>query len=132
MSGIVGCIFICGETKKTLLLKRTTKELTDRYKGFWSIITGHMDEGELPYQSIDREVYEESGVPKNSLKYTKFKVYSHKQDRYFHLYYVITKNEFTPDLNDENEEYGWFEIDDLPEPIVPGTKEKIVNVLTLL
>jgi 8-oxo-dGTP pyrophosphatase MutT (NUDIX family) len=132
MSNIVGCIFICDETKKTLLLKRTTKDLSDRHRGFWSILTGHMDEGELPYQSVDREVYEEIGVPKNSVKFTKFKIYNYKKDGYLHLYYVVTKNEFIPDLNEENEDYGWFDIDDLPKPLFPSTKEKIENVLTLL
>jgi hypothetical protein len=45
---------------------------------------------------------------------------------------VVTKNEFIPDLNEENEDYGWFDIDDLPKPLFPSTKEKIENVLTLL
>ena len=37
----------------------------------------------------------------------------------------LTKTEFIPKLDDENEDYGWFAEDDLPSPLYPKTKEKV-------
>lgn len=130
MVNIVGCLFISGETKKFLLLRRS-KSPNDKFGGYWSLLTGHMDKGELPYQSMDRESFEEIGVKRYSLNFHKEKTYE-SGDKVFHMYYVIVPKEFEPKLNEENIDYMWTDLGTLPTPLYPGTKEKIKSILTLI
>jgi len=37
----------------------------------------------------------------------------------------LTHKEFIPKLDEENLDYGWFNINNLPNPLYPGTLDKI-------
>ena len=132
MSNIVGCIIVSKKDNKVLLLKRSMNDPTDYYKGYWSFLTGHMDEGELPYQSMEREIEEEIGIKKNTLKLNKFTSYISGRNNLIHFYYALVPQEFTPSLNEENMDYMWCDKDNLPEPLYPGIEKKIETVLTLI
>lgn len=132
MSDVVGCIFISKNNSKFLLLRRSDKDPKDYYAGYWSILTGHIDDGELPYQAMDRECNEEIGTNKNLFKFNKYKIYSTPKKNKFHLYYTLVPNTFEPYLNQENMDYLWCDMEELPTPLYPGTKEKIASVLTLI
>ena len=130
MANIVGCLFISEESNKFLLLRRA-KFSNDKFGGYWSLLTGHMDEGELPYQTVDRECYEEIGIKRYSLNYYKEKIYGY-DDKLFHMYYTIVPKEFEPKLNEENIDYRWCDLKTSPSPLYPGTEEKIKSILTLI
>ena len=131
MSGIVGCIFISKDTDRVLLLKRSDKDLNDKFRGYWSFLTGHIDEFELPYQAMDRETNEEIGIKRNTINFIKKDISKTPSGKKFHLYYAIVPKEFTPILNKENTDYKWVSYDEIPSPLYPGTKEKIKSILTL-
>jgi hypothetical protein len=40
----------------------------------------------------------------------------------------LTSKEFTPKLDHENLEWGWFDKKNLPSPLYRGMKEKIINI----
>lgn len=132
MSDIVGCIFVCNDTNRCLLLRRSNSDPKDYYRGYWSILTGHMDEGELPYQSMGRETSEEIGIDGNNFKFNKCNTYGSDGNKKFHLYYSVVPKEFEPKLDKENMDYRWCSLDEIPRPIYPGTEDKIKFVLTLL
>lgn len=132
MSNIVGCIIVCKKNNKFLLLRRSMNNPTDYYRGYWSFLTGHMDKGELPYQSMEREIEEEIGIKKNTLKLNKFTSYVSGRNNHIHFYYTIVPEEFIPLLNEENMDYMWCDKDNLPEPLYPGIEKKIDTILTLI
>jgi|LakMenE01Jun11ns_1017448.scaffolds.fasta_scaffold9959639_54 8-oxo-dGTP diphosphatase len=132
MSDIVGCIFISNDSGKVLLLKRSMIDPKDNFKGYWSIVTGHMEKGELPYQSIDREVSEELGVPKNEFKFSKYKVYKTRNNKNLYLYYSLVPEEFKPSLNNENTDFQWYDQDNLPKKLYPETGDKIKSIISFL
>lgn len=132
MSDIVGCIFISKNNNKILLLKRSMIDPKDKFKGYWSIVTGHMDKGELPYQSIDREVSEELGVPRNEFKFSRCGTYKTHNNNNLYLYYSLVSEEFKPSLNNENTDYQWCDQDELPKKLYPGTKEKVKSIFSTL
>lgn len=132
MSSIVGCIIISKEDDKILLLKRSLNDPTDYYAGHWSFLTGHMENGELPYQAMDREIQEEIGVKKNTLKLNKFSSEKTGRNNTIHWYYSLSPKEFTPTLNKENMDYMWCDVDNLPNPLYPGVEKKIDTILTLI
>jgi len=132
MSDIVGCIFISEYNGNVLLLKRSMIDPKDNFKGYWSIITGHMEKGELPYQSIDREVSEELGTQRNEFKFNKYKVYKTHNNKKLYLYYSLVPEEFSPSLNIENMDFNWYSMDKLPKKLYPGTKEKVKSIFSTL
>lgn len=132
MSNIVGCIIVSKKDNKVLLLRRSMNNSSDYYRGYWSFLTGHIDEGELPYQAMEREIEEEIGVKKSTLKLNKFTSYVSGKNNHIHFYYTLVPEEFTPTLNKENMDYMWCDRDDLPEPLYPGVQKKIDTVLTLI
>jgi 8-oxo-dGTP pyrophosphatase MutT (NUDIX family) len=131
MSGIVGCIFVSKDSNRVLLLRRSDKDINDKFRGYWSFLTGHMDDSELPYQAMDRETNEEIGVKKNTINFIKKDIFKTPSGKKFHFYYAIVPKEFTPILNKENMDYKWVSHDEIPSPLYPGTKEKIESILTL-
>jgi len=40
----------------------------------------------------------------------------------FYTYLGLFNSRFVPILNEENTEYGWFDIDELPEDLLPACK----------
>jgi len=132
MSNVVGCLFICKKNNNFLLLRRSNKDPKDYYRGYWSLLTGHMDEDELPYQSMDRETSEEIGIEKNTFNFIKYKVYKTYKNNNFHFYYCLVPEEFTPNLNEENMDYMWCNFYELPKPLYPGSEKIIETLLTFI
>lgn len=117
----VGVMILAEDTNKVLLLKRGWNP----HKGKWSILSGGMEEGEEKLETLKREIGEEIGVDadeKLKLTFIRTEDWGNKD---FHYYKGLTKEEFIPTLDNENEDYGWFSKDDLPSPLYPKTEDKI-------
>ena len=129
----VGVLFFT-ESKPTqfLLLKR----VGGKHDGFWSMLSGAMDEGERPMDALKREVFEEIGLPQNSplpeYKYVGTepeiaeKVGGKDNQGKFH-YYIGRVAEPFPIINldrHENSHAKWFTIDTLPNPLYPNMMQK--------
>lgn len=89
------------------------------YAGHWSFPGGKLELGEIAEEAARREVMEETGYVTpgavRQLAYTdngavRFTTYGR----------AVT--EFTPVLCDENTDFGWFALDELPQPMHPGTQ----------
>jgi len=119
-----GVLIMAEDTKKVLLLKRGWAP----NKGDWSLLSGGMEDGEDKLECLKREIMEEIQIDadeKLDLTFIRSEEFS---KHVFHYYVGRTESEFTPTLDDENEDYGWFDKDDLPSPLYPKLKEKIDEV----
>lgn len=118
----VGVLIMAEGSNSVLLLKRGWAP----HKGCWSLLSGGMEDGEDKLETLKREVMEEIQVDADEKLELKFKYTERNDDSSeFHYYEGLTKTEFKPKLDEENEDYGWFNCDDLPKPLYPKIEEKI-------
>lgn len=108
---------------KILLLKRFNTGYED---GNYSMIAGHVDEGEAPKAALAREAYEEAGisVKVSDLEYA-LAMYRHfnRVDLFF-----AAKNWQGEVRNMEPakcDDLSWFDLDDLPQNMIPCVRRAI-------
>jgi len=65
MPSVVTCLII-DKKGKILILKRSNKVKT--YKGFWSGVSGYVEEDEKPIDTAYKEIFEEVGLKKEDVK----------------------------------------------------------------
>ena len=108
-----GILYIRGN--RVLLLKRSDTQ--DEFPGYWGFPAGHIEEGESPLQAALRESKEEIGfAPESAERLREYGTF---------VLFLCRDAGFTPILNDESLGYVWASIDNLPEPLHPGTQEAI-------
>ena len=106
---------------KVLLIKRAT-ESTNR-PGYWAFPGGHIVPGESPFAAAAREVWEETGHHTiSALPLGRFD----SDGIGFHAY--LAEDSFEPVLNDESSDFGWFDIQHLPSPMIPSCRTIIASV----
>lgn len=105
-------VLVCNETKKTLLLLRPKDDATIR--DAWTFVAGTIEGDEDPLETIKREVMEELMFDSTDIR---FKFLGTKKHNNLKLYYFIgfMDSEEVPILNEENVDWGWFDVDDLPK-----------------
>ena len=119
----VGVLIKCETTDKIFLMLRNDKIPT------WSLVSGGLEIGEKPIECLKREIIEELSINPNSINYKKIGVEEiADKNLTFHYYEGLTSKEFTPKLDHENLEWGWFDKKNLPSPLYRGMKEKIINI----
>lgn len=118
-----GVLLICQPTNRFLLVKRGN----DSYKGKWATVAGKMEEGETELETAKRELYEETQINPNKVDffYYSSKIFMGKK---FTLFIGNCKEEFKCVLNKENEDYGWFDIDNLPEDMYPTLYTTLLDI----
>ena len=122
-----GVLLVCQETGNFLLGKRA--EILP-YGGCWSIFGGEIDEGEKPIDGVKRELFEETQIKSNKIKYKLFEIQNYLGEP-FHFYIGFCKNEYKPILNDENSDYGWFSMNNLPKPLFPLLNSSLIKIFYL-
>lgn len=112
MKESVGILIIAKDTNNFLLLHRVKKPIV------WSVLSGKMDKkGETPLMVIKREIKEEINLDPSVIKgITRVGII--KDNKKFHVFVGFVDKEFKPNLKlDENDDFGWFNQDNLPSPI---------------
>lgn len=114
---------------QVLLLKRFN---TGYWDGSYSMIAGHLDGNETIKQCIIREAIEEAGI-KVSPEDLEVVHTMHKKlpDReYFDIYLRAIKwsGKIVNKEPDKCDELGWYEIDNLPENMIPEVKLALENI----
>lgn len=111
------------DTGRVLLLLRNDYPIQ---QNTWSMVAGGIEIGESDLEALKREVNEELSIDPNIITYRfKGNEYHLERKSSFSWYEGLTPKEFIPKLDDENLDYGWFNINKLPEPLYPGTLDKI-------
>lgn len=116
-----GCTIVSRKTKRVLLVRRS-QYVPKPY--LWSIPAGSIDKGESPIHAALREVHEEVGFD------GQMSVVFEQQDGGFVNFVCEVDREFRPRLNIENDDAGWFALDDLPSPLFPGLKRFLSRLST--
>jgi 8-oxo-dGTP pyrophosphatase MutT (NUDIX family) len=120
---VVGVLIKSNNTERVFLILRNDKQPK------WALMSGTMDKGETPMQTLKREIIEELKINPKIIEYKKDKVeYIPEKNRTFHYFEGFVNKEFKPTLNSENLNSGWFNKDDLPSPLYQGLKEKIARI----
>ena len=105
-------------TKKVLLGKRKNS-----YKaGYYGLPGGRIEVGEKMESAARRELEEETGLKVFELKYQGFvKEFQETRD-FVHFVFVAIKWQGVPQVMEPEkcEDWEWFDLNDLPEPVVPG------------
>ena len=100
---------------QVLLCKRSPD--MEKYPNVWSVPAGHVEEGETPEVCAVRELMEETCIPVGGE--IKLAGIIDKVDGMFYLYYVEIPEFHVPILDVEHVDYGYFKIDNLPNPMDP-------------
>jgi len=131
--GVLICVFN-RDFSKILLLKRN-QEKRNKNKADWGYVGGRVEFGEKLSDACIREAKEEIGVILNpeKLKFIEIKESPFLSDVFhaIHFVYATILNENTKIIiNNESDEYNWFNIDNLPDKML-DSKEDIAR-LTIL
>jgi mutator protein MutT len=118
-----GVLLICQPTNRFLLVKRGDGS----YKGKWSTVGGKMEKGETELETAKRELNEETQIDPNKIDffYYKSKIFMGKK---FTLFIGTCREEFECVLDKENEDYGWFDIDNLPDDLYPTLYTTLLDI----
>ena len=112
-----GIIILCPKTGRILLGLRSSEVMEPHT---WGGFGGRIDEGEDPLEAALREVSEELGIDLDMLASAEH-VWTYEQPDFRYTNFLATVDEeFIPDLNWENDDFGWFQISRLPEPLHYG------------
>lgn len=90
----------------------------------WGLISGGIEDDEEVLEGLKREVKEECQIDPDIIDY-ELKFDEDERDGKFYYYEGLTDSEFIPTLDHENLDWGWFEKDDLPDPLYPEIDSKI-------
>jgi len=89
--------------------------------GTWGPPSGHIDFGETPEQTAQRETLEETGIHITNLNFLGITndVFESAQKHYITLWFnaIYQSGEATCKAPEEESEVGWFRQDDLPQPL---------------
>ena len=112
------------DTNRVLLVLRSDK-CSEPYN--WALVSGGINTEENTLEGLKREVFEELGTNPDILKY-EFTHIETEGDMKFFYYEGFTEHEFSPILNEEHDDFGWFEEDSLPSPLYSKVGDKIKNI----
>jgi 8-oxo-dGTP pyrophosphatase MutT (NUDIX family) len=116
-----GVLIKCLNTDRVFLMLRNDIIPT------WSLVSGHIDDGETPLECLNREVVEELSIDPSQITFKKVKEYVSK-NKVFHYYVGFTYDEFKPKLNNENLKCGWFSKNNIPHPLYDKMEEKLKQI----
>ena len=117
-----GVLLICGEK---FLLGQRNKD--GSFPNCWSLFGGKIEEGESILEGIKRELYEETGIESNNIRYTPFEEqWGMGYPYYFYLGYC--DEEYECKLNHENQDWGWFDMNTIPKPLFPTLFSSLTRI----
>jgi mutator protein MutT len=100
---------------------------TQYFSGSWSLPVGHVENGELLPVALKRELNEELGI--KVIQEEVFCIKTDRENSIFHQVFII--NEFRGRINNLEPQYckevRWCELEELPEPLTPITREILLD-----
>ena len=96
------------------------------HSGKWHIPKGHIQIGEEPLAGSVREFTEETQIVLNGIPELA-ETYKKDNGGTFYLYALKGRTKFNARIDHEHTDWGYFNMNDLPEPIDKWVKEVIEN-----
>lgn len=112
-----GALVIACSTGRVLLVLRS-QDVTE--PGTWGLPGGKIEPSEKALPAAIRELREETRFRGKLLMFPSFVF--REEGFVFHNFFALAEKEFTPKLDGENDDAGWFELDQLPEPLHFGVE----------
>jgi len=133
--GLAVFIFVFNRDFSKILLVKRNKEKRKKYGFDWGIIGGKVEPGESLAEGALRETEEEIGIRFTS-EHLKFFEFEERADRIraytkLYFYYVaILDEEANITINEESDEFRWFELNNLPGSMLD--RNRISMILNLI
>ena len=107
-----------------LLLERSNKA---NYPKTWSVVAGGVEKSDVSTEmAAKRELKEETQIDPTPIK---FKFFEHQDNLgYFDLYLGYCDEEYECKLDHENDNWGWFDMENLPSPLFPTLYSSLVRI----
>ena len=96
------------------------------HSGIWNVPKGHIMIGEEPLEGAIREFTEETQIVLNGIPELA-NTYKKDNGGTFYLYVLKGRTKFNARIDHEHDDWGYFNVNDLPEPIDDWVKEVIEN-----
>lgn len=127
-------IYIFNKNLNKILLIKRNKEKRKKWGFDWGTIGGKIEHGELSIEAGIREAIEEIGIKLKPEQF-KFLFFEERPSKIYtpavHFFYYLILDEKTKIIvNQESDEYCWFNLSNLPEKMV-DSKEHILKILNL-
>jgi len=119
-----GVLLICTTTNRFLLGQRRKN---GSFPNTWSLFGGKIENGETELDGVKRELYEETNIKSDNIKYILFET-QWEMGYPYHFFIGFCDQEYDCDLNEENQDWGWFDINDLPKPLFPTLFSSLVRI----
>ena len=119
-----GALIYARNTGRFLLLQKAY----GKHQGTWGLVGGTTNEGENPWQGLQREIAEEIGSVPTITKTLPLETFvSNDQVFQFHTYLCLVEDEFVPVLSDEHSAWAWAVMDQAPKPLHQGLRTSFTN-----
>jgi len=119
-----GALIYARNTGRFLLLQKAY----GKHQGTWGLVGGTTNEGENPWQGLQREIAEEIGSIPAIVKTLPLETFvSNDQVFQFHTYLCLVEDEFVPMLSDEHSAWSWAVMDQAPKPLHQGLRTSFTN-----
>ena len=118
-----GVLLVCD--KKCLLVKRSSHY---DYPNVWAVVGGGVEPGETSLIAIKRELKEETQISSENINF-KFFERQTGMNRPFDFYIGYCKKEYPCVLDYENQDWGWFNMSELPKPLFSNLHKSLKKIL---
>ena len=120
-----GVLFLARDTGRCLLQLRNSDK---RFKHTWGFWGGIIENGETPFECIQRELQEEIGFVPDLQKLNPIDIYqSRNKQFYYYSFAYVTDSEFQPTINRESAGYAWVNIGVWPKPLHQGAYNTLMR-----
>lgn len=116
----VGAVIVSKASGKVLTVLRSPKE---SYPMTWTFAGGRSERDESVIDTLLRELKEELQLTEVEKVLPLHRYQSRSKDFIYDTLIVLVDKEFVPVLNWENSGYAWTDIENLPGPLHPKTRQ---------
>lgn len=119
----VSKVILINDNDKVLILKRSSRIVSEEYPYEWDLPGGHAEKGETFEQALDREVWEEVSLDIGEAT----KIYTDGHTAFF----VSYEWEGKISLSHEHEDYKWIDPEDITNYYIGEMYERAIGRIAI-